>query len=82
MHWFGQEEFEVHLEWGLSAVDYLTTDVDCAVIVDVMSFSTCVSLAVDNGARIYPYPWKDESIIEYGLKNWSTSRQSEQKIQR
>ncbi len=37
------------------------------VIVDVMSFSTCVSLAINNGASIYPYPWKDTSAIEYGM---------------
>ncbi|PLR47506.1 hypothetical protein CYR40_07830 [Chimaeribacter arupi] len=68
MTWFSQQGFEVRLEWGLPAVEYLAGEVDCVVIVDVMSFSTCVSLAVDNGARIYPYPWKDASAREYGLK--------------
>ncbi|MDW8845078.1 2-phosphosulfolactate phosphatase [Erwinia sp. MMLR14_017] len=68
MEWFSQNGFEVRLEWGLSAVEYLASEADCAVIVDVMSFSTCVSLAVDNGARIYPYPWKDQSALEYGMR--------------
>ncbi|MCX8959532.1 2-phosphosulfolactate phosphatase [Erwinia psidii] len=68
MDWFNQKKFEVRLEWGLPAVDYLAGDADCAVIVDVMSFSTCVSLAVDNGADIYPYPWKDDSASGYGMK--------------
>lgn len=68
MSWFNQSSFEVRLEWGLAAVDYLAADADCAVIVDVMSFSTCVSLAVDKGARIYPYPWKDGSATDYGVK--------------
>lgn len=68
MQWFSQGKFEVRLEWGLSAVEHLAGEVDCAVIVDVMSFSTCVSLAVNNGADIYPYPWKDASALEYGMK--------------
>jgi len=68
MEWFSQDRFEVRLEWGLPAVDYLAGEADCVVIVDVISFSTCVSLAVDNGARIYPYPWKDESALEFGMK--------------
>ncbi|HGM7027521.1 TPA: 2-phosphosulfolactate phosphatase [Serratia liquefaciens] len=68
MEWYSQNRFEVRLEWGLAAVDYLAEETDCAVIVDVMSFSTCVSLAVENGARIYPYSWKDESANEYGMK--------------
>lgn len=68
MQWFRQDKYEIRLEWGLSAVEHLAREVDCAVIIDVMSFSTCVSLAVDNGARIYPYPWKDESATEYARK--------------
>lgn len=68
MEWFSQGGFDIRLEWGQAAVDYLAEKADCAVIVDVMSFSTCVSLAVEKGARIYPYPWKDESANEYGIK--------------
>ncbi|WLS78414.1 2-phosphosulfolactate phosphatase [Erwinia pyri] len=67
MEWYSQQGFEVRLEWSLSAVDYLADETDCVIVVDVMSFSTCVSLAVDNGAHIYPYPWKDESALEYGI---------------
>jgi len=52
VQWFSQGKFEVRLEWGLSAVEHLSREADCAVIVDVMSFSTCVSLAVNNGAYI------------------------------
>jgi len=68
MEWFSQNGFGVRLEWGLSAVEYLACEADCVVVVDVMSFSTCVSLAADNGARIYPWPWKDASAVEYGNK--------------
>ncbi|MDU2731491.1 2-phosphosulfolactate phosphatase [Pantoea sp.] len=74
MQWFSQDKYEIRLEWGLSAVEHLAREVDCAVIVDVMSFSTCVSLAVDNGARIYPYPWKDESARKIGAKTASPDR--------
>jgi len=68
MEAFSQQRFGVRLEWGLSAVDGLASEVDCIVIIDVISFSTCVSLAVDNGARIYPWPWKDESARQYAMK--------------
>jgi len=68
MHWFSQEKFEIRLEWGISAIENLISEVDCAVVVDVMSFSTCVSIAINNGAAIYPYPWKDASAIAYGMR--------------
>jgi len=65
MHWFNQDRFDVRLEWGTAAVRYAAKNVECIVIVDVMSFSTCVSMAVDNGAQVYPYPWKDASAIGF-----------------
>lgn len=65
MQWCNQERFDIRLEWGPTAISYVARDVQCIVIVDVMSFSTCVSLAVDKGAQVYPYPWKDASALEY-----------------
>lgn len=65
MQWCTQKRFDVRLEWGAAAVSYAAKDVQCIVIVDVMSFSTCVSLAVENGALIYPYRWKDASAVVY-----------------
>lgn len=38
---------------------------DAIIIVDVMSFSTAVAIAVARGARVYPYRSRDESSIEF-----------------
>jgi 2-phosphosulfolactate phosphatase len=65
MSFFSQQPFDIRLEWGSHAVELLAQDVDCIIIVDVMSFSSCVSLAAGRGARIYPYPWKDTSAEAY-----------------
>ena len=42
-------------EWGLSGIKALQEEADVCIIVDVLSFSTCVDVACARGARIYPF---------------------------
>lgn len=64
---FNQSEFELRCEWGELGVATLAPVSDVVVIVDVLSFSTCVEIATNNGAIIFPYRWKDESAFSYAL---------------
>ncbi|MES3029160.1 MAG: 2-phosphosulfolactate phosphatase [Pseudomonadota bacterium] len=50
----------VHCEWGLSGVEVLRDHAAVMVIVDVLSFSTAVDVAVHRHARIHPFPYGDE----------------------
>lgn len=62
---FNQSEFELRCEWGKQGVTQLAPISDVVVIVDVLSFSTCVEIATNNGAIIFPYQWKDDSARDY-----------------
>ncbi len=59
---FDQADFEVRCEWGKQGVSQLTAISDVVVIIDVLSFSTCIDIANGRGAIVFPYQWKDESI--------------------
>jgi len=65
--WHSQDRHVVRLDWGPGAAEELTAyavaagSPVCAVVVDVLSFTTCVSVAVDAGTRVHPYRWKDDS---------------------
>jgi len=48
----------VTLEWGPPGIEALT-DVEIAVVVDVLSFTTTLSVAVDAGAVVLPHPWRE-----------------------
>ncbi len=51
---------EVRLEWGVDGVESLARSSDVLVVVDVLSFSTAVDVALGHGAVVYPARWKDE----------------------
>ncbi|QGN33236.1 2-phosphosulfolactate phosphatase [Microlunatus sp. Gsoil 973] len=53
---FGQRDFTVRFDWGPVGAEAMAADV--AVVVDVLSFSTSVTIAVERGMRVFPYPWR------------------------
>ena len=62
---YDQSEDRVRFDWGQKGVEELAPISDIVVIVDVLSFSTCVDVAVSRGAVVFPFGWKDKSAEEY-----------------
>ncbi len=63
-----QEEFDIRCEWGANGLDQLHPS-DVTIIVDILSFSTCVEIALSNQAVILPFPWDSNNPEEYAKKN-------------
>ncbi|MCK1796877.1 2-phosphosulfolactate phosphatase [Streptomyces sp. XM4193] len=55
----------VRFEWGAEGARRLVTEVACLVVVDVLSFTTSVSVAVERGTRVFPFRWRDESAVTF-----------------
>jgi 2-phosphosulfolactate phosphatase len=62
---FDQSEFNIRCEWGERGAVRLAPISDAIIIVDVMSFSTCVSIATGRGASVFPCRYEDESKHEF-----------------
>ena len=60
-----QSEFDIRCEWGLHGVELLAPISDVVVIVDMLSFSTCVDIATANGAAVFPCRFNDDSARDY-----------------
>jgi 2-phosphosulfolactate phosphatase len=52
-------------EWGPNGLRTLAPLADVVVIVDVLRFTTAVSVAVERGAVVLPYRWEDEGAAAY-----------------
>lgn len=53
----------VHVEWGPAAPAAPVT-----VVVDVLSFTTTLTVALDRGMTVYPFRWKDERAEAYAAE--------------
>ena len=59
----------LHVEWGLPAAESLAGAYDVAVVVDVLSFTTTLSVALDRGIEVLPYRWADESAAGFAAQH-------------
>jgi 2-phosphosulfolactate phosphatase len=57
---FDQRAAACRCEWGINGHDCLAV-ADITIIVDVLSFTTCVDVAAAQRVAIIPYAWKDAS---------------------
>lgn len=58
----------INCEWGLNGINRFKKCTDVFIIVDVLSFSTTVDIAVSNRALIFPYKYKDETSMLYSAQ--------------
>jgi 2-phosphosulfolactate phosphatase len=64
----GQAAYRRRFDWGAAGARALVQDAapdDVAVVVDVLSFTTTLSVAVDRGIEVYPYPWASADARAY-----------------
>ena len=62
---FAQDGFSARFEWGPTGAQAIAPVVDVLVIVDVLSFTTAVQVAVARGAHVYPYRYRDDSAATF-----------------
>ena len=64
-----QHGFAFRFGWGAEGLTALTPTCDVIVIVDVLRFTSAVSVAVAGGSVVFPYRWSDDSAAEYATEH-------------
>ncbi|MDX2646512.1 2-phosphosulfolactate phosphatase [Streptomyces sp. PA03-1a] len=66
--WFLQTRHGVRFEWGPEGARRIGAHVACLVVVDVLSFTTAVTVAVEAGTAVHPYAWRDATAAAYARR--------------
>ncbi|MFG3533150.1 2-phosphosulfolactate phosphatase [Streptomyces sp. NPDC047917] len=63
--WYLQAGSGARFDWGPTGAERLAPAVACLVVIDVLSFTTSVTVAVESGTRVFPYAWRDASASAF-----------------
>ena len=65
---FDQAGFDARLDWGVEGARVLADACRVVVVVDVLSFTTAIEVAVGRGAVVFPHPWPDPGAAAFAAR--------------
>ncbi len=71
-HAHGQAAYDVRLDWGPTGAAAIAEGAQLAVVVDVLSFTTTLSVALQHGVAVFPYRWRDDTAEQYAADRGAT----------
>lgn len=63
-----QHGYRVRFDWGLRGAEECGPGSTVVAVVDVLSFTTAVSVATDGGIEVLPYRWRDDSAAAFAAE--------------
>jgi 2-phosphosulfolactate phosphatase len=60
-----QSTFDFRFDWGLEGLHALAPLCDVIVVIDVLRFTSVVSAAIETGAVVIPFRWRDDRARAY-----------------
>jgi 2-phosphosulfolactate phosphatase len=65
----GQGGYRVRFDWGPLGADAVAPGAAFVAVVDVLSFTTTLTVAVEQGLSVLPYRWRDDSAVDFARRN-------------
>ncbi|MEU4240411.1 2-phosphosulfolactate phosphatase [Actinoplanes sp. NPDC026619] len=65
----GQGGYRVRFDWGPVGADVVAPGAAFVAVVDVLSFTTTLTVAVEQGLSVLPYRWRDDSAVDVARRH-------------
>jgi hypothetical protein len=59
----------IHFDWAIQGADAIALDADLAVVIDVLSFTTTLTVALDGETTVLPYRWNDSNAVNFARQH-------------
>ncbi len=66
---YSQADYRVRCEWGSSGADAVGSGTRIVAVVDVLSFTTALTVAVDQGMEVFPFRWRGERAVAFAAQH-------------
>jgi 2-phosphosulfolactate phosphatase len=67
-----QDEYRVRCDWGPPGAEAVGPGAAIVAVVDVLSFTTALTVAADIGVEVFPYRWRDERAAAFAARHRAT----------
>src|SRR4051794_15190988 len=64
-----QVAHRMRCDWGPSGADAVGPGASIVAVVDVLSFTTALTVAADRGVEVFPYRWRDERAAAFAVRH-------------
>jgi 2-phosphosulfolactate phosphatase len=65
----GQGGYRVRFDWGPLGADAVAEGAAFVAVVDVLSFTTTLTVAIEQGLHVLPYRWRDDSAVDVARRH-------------
>lgn len=69
---FAQTRSRVRFEWGPAGAQAIQPGATIVAVVDVLSFTTALTVAADQGIEVFPYRWRDDRATAFAAAHRAT----------
>ena len=66
---YAQDGFRIRFDWGPVGAEAIGPGAAIVAVVDVLSFTTALTVAIDQGTEVFPYRWRDHTAVAYAQRH-------------